>query len=252
MSEEIHSCRDVDEQLAAYVDGEQPDALQTSVDEHLRECPSCRAHADGERAARDLLRTHRERLRTAAPAGLQARCEEATRALAPARQRSAMHAWVPLSLAATLILAVGAVFVFGLNDRVEALAAGMVLDHAKCFKIAAAAGKADAVSDEALWQEKQGWAIRVPPSSDEQQLTLIDVRRCLTADGWSAHLMYQWRGQPLSVYVLPKMVGSAGPSETLGHETAIWAAGGRTYAVLADGRPPGFEGIVSYMKVHAQ
>lgn len=251
MSDEIHSCRDVDDQLAAYIDGEQTEALQTAVDEHLRACPECRGHAERERAARDLVRTHRTSLRTAAPAGLQARCEEATRTVS-GRPRSPLRAWVPLSLAATLILAVGAVFVFGLNDRVEALATGMVLDHAKCFKIAPTAGKGDAESDEALWREKQGWTIRVPPSSDDQQLTLIDVRRCLTADGWSAHLMYRWRGQPLSVYVLPKTVGSAGPSETLGVETAIWANDGRTYAVLADGRPAGFEDIVSYMKVHAQ
>lgn len=251
MSEEIRSCQDVDDQLAAYIDGEQTDAVQKSVDEHLRGCPSCRAHADRERAARDLLRTHRDRLRTAAPVGLQTRCEEASRILV-ARKRSPMRAWVPLSLAATLILAVGAVFVFGVNDRVEALAAGMVLDHTKCFKITPAAGKNDAASDEALWQEKQGWTIKVPPSSDEQELTLVDVRRCLTAGGWSAHLMYQWHGHPLSVYVLPKTVGTEGPAETLGVETTIWAAGGRTYAVLADGRPPGFDGIVSYMKVHAQ
>jgi hypothetical protein len=41
---------------------------------------------------------------------------------------------VPLSLAATLLLAVGGVFIFGLNDRVEALAASLAIDHVKCFK----------------------------------------------------------------------------------------------------------------------
>ena len=246
----IHSCRDVDEQLAAYVDGEQAADARRATDAHLAACPSCRGNADRERTARELIRAHRDQLRISAPAGLQTRCETASRP--PVRTRSGIRTWVPLSLAATLLLAIGGVFVFGLNDRVEALAAGLVLDHSKCFKIAPAAGKDDAALDEALWSKNQGWAITVPRSSDDEQLTLVDVRRCLTADGWSAHLMYRWREQSLSVYVVPKVVGDAAPSEKLGHETAIWADNGRTYAVVADGRPAEFDEIVSYMKVHAK
>lgn len=249
---DIRSCREVDEQLAAYIDGEQSADVRTSMDAHLAACPPCRGNAEAERTARDLIRTHRHQLRTAAPPALHARCERASRTPPPASARPAFRGWVPLSLAATLLLAIGGVFVFGLNDRVEALATGLVLDHSKCFKIAPAAGSDDAAVDAALWEKNQGWVITVPPSSSDQQLTLVDVRRCLTADGWSAHLMYLWRGKPLSVYVVPKVVGSAAPSEKLGHETEIWADNGRTYAVLADGRPPGFEEIVSYMRDHAK
>ena len=46
--------------------------------------------------------------------------------------------WAPLSLAATLVLAVAGVFVFGLNNRVEALAASLAVDHVKCFKVSGA------------------------------------------------------------------------------------------------------------------
>lgn len=252
MSEDFRSCREVDEQLAAYVDGELAGGVRRSMDAHLAACPSCRGNAERERTARELIRVHRDQLRTTAPAALQARCETALHPQRPAATRWAVRTWVPLSLAATLLLAVGGVFVFGLNDRVEALAAGLVLDHSKCFKISPAAGKDDAALDEALWSQNQGWTITVPRSSDDEQLTLVDVRRCLTADGWSAHLMYRWRGHPLSVYVVPKVVGNAAPSETLGHETAIWADNGRTYALVGDGWPPGFEEMVSYMKVHAK
>lgn len=252
MPDAIRSCREVDEQLAAYVDGEQAADTRRSMDAHLAACPSCRDHADHERTARELIRTHRGQLRTTAPAGLQARCETASRPAASAARRPAIRIWIPLSLAATLLLAVAGVFVLGLNDRVEALADGLVLDHSKCFNIAPSPGKDDAALDEAVWSKNQGWTITVPRSSDDEELTLIDVRRCLTADGWSAHLMYRWHGRPLSVYVVPKEVGNAAPSEKLGHETAIWAENGRTYAVLADGRPPGFDEIVSYMKVHAK
>jgi anti-sigma factor RsiW len=252
MPEDIRSCREVDDQLAVYIDGEQSAGARQSIDAHLAACPSCRVHAERERTARDLMRARRDRLRPPAPSSLHARCSGAASEAQPSASRSAIRTWVPLSLAATLLLAIGGVFVFGLNDRVEALAAGLVLDHSKCFRIAPADGKDDAAVDEELWRRNQGWTITVPRSSEAEQLTLVDVRKCLTADGWSAHLMYQWRGQPLSVYVVPKTVGSAAASEKLGHETEIWAGNGRTYAVLTDGRPPGFDEIVSYMKVHAR
>ena len=249
---EIQSCREVDEQLAAYIDGEQPGGVRRSMDAHLAGCPSCRGNAERERTARQLIRAHRGVLRTTAPAALQARCETVSRSQPSVGTIRRVRAWVPLSVAATLLLAIGGVFVFGLNDRVEALAAGLALDHGKCFRIAPQAGKDDAAADEALWREHQGWAITVPRSSEAEELTLVDVRRCLTADGWSAHLMYRWRGQSLSVYVVPKVVGSAAALETLGCETSMWSENGRTYAVLAEGRPPGFEQIVSYMKGHAR
>ena len=51
---------------------------------------------------------------------------------------------MPLSLAATLVLAVAGVFVFGLNNRVEALAASLAVDHVKCFKCRRNAAHADA------------------------------------------------------------------------------------------------------------
>ena len=48
------------------------------------------------------------------------------------------------------------------------------------------------------------------------------------------------------------LVGRDRVMDKLGHETAIWSGGGRTYAVLADGRPPDFDHIVSYVKAHAK
>ena len=39
---------------------------------------------------------------------------------------------VPLAAAATIVLAVAAVFGFGLNNKVQALAFQMTIDHVKC------------------------------------------------------------------------------------------------------------------------
>jgi hypothetical protein len=83
-------------------------------------------------------------------------------------------------------------------------------------------------------------------------LKLVDVRRCLSSEGRVAHLMYMWRGEPLSVYVLPRALGRARTMDSMGHQTAIWSAHGRTYVVLATGHPQDFDRIVGYVKAHAE
>ena len=112
---------------------------------------------------------------------------------APSRVRR----WLPLSLAATLLLAVAAVFLFGLNQSVQALAAGLTLDHVNCFKGAAPAPRAvvDAHAAAVSWQRSQGWSLTVPETAPAEDLRLVDVRRCLSPEGRVAHLMYLWRGR---------------------------------------------------------
>ena len=163
--------------------------------------------------------------------------------------------WMPLSLAASLVLAIAGVFVFGLNDRVEALAASLAIDHVKCFKVDGTSPHTEPAAAEIRWQQDQGWPIVVPASAPAHQLTLVNVRRCFTTDGRSAHLMYSWRGAPLSVYVLQEPDGNAGHDrivDKMGHETIIWCARGRTYAVVAQGHPRDLSQVVDYMKAHVQ
>jgi hypothetical protein len=67
--------------------------------------------------------------------------------------------------------------------------------------------------------------------------------------------MYRWRGQPLSVYVLPsaRHAGQTGDVVTrFGHEAVLWTEGGRTYVVLARGRPGELDGVVGYVKANAR
>lgn len=259
MAEDIRTCRDAEEHLAPYVDGEETLAVRVSVASHLAACPPCRELADAGRSARDLVVEHRAELRTAAPAELRARCaalQSSAFAKASARQArtssSIIRRWAPLSLAATLVLAVAGVFLFGLNDRVEALAASLAIDHVKCFKVGGRSSHAEASVAERDWQQDQGWPIVVPQSEPAQQLTLVDVRRCFSTDGRAAHMMYTWRGAPLSLYVLQENAGADRVVEKMGHEAVIWCANKRTYAVIADGHPQDLTRIVDYMKAHAR
>jgi anti-sigma factor (TIGR02949 family) len=256
MADEKKTCRELEEHFAPYVDGEETPAARRAVEAHLAACPPCHERVDAERAARDVIHAHRDALHAAAPAELRARCA-ALQSSAANRQSpmARVRRWMPLSLAASLVLAIAGVFVFGLNDRVEALAASLAIDHVKCFKVDGTSPHTEPAAAEGRWQKDQGWPIVVAPSAPGEQLTLINVRRCFTTDGRSAHLMYTWRGVPLSVYVLAEPDGNAGRDRMLskmGHDTVIWCARGRTYAIVADGHPQDLSQVVDYMKAHVQ
>lgn len=263
MADDIKNCRELDEHLAPYVDGEETPAARRSIEAHLAGCPPCHDHAAAERAARDLVAEHRDDLRVEAPGALRARCAALSApADAIAGRAGDRHAtvwtvrrWVPLSLAASLVLAVAGVFLFGLNDRVEALAASLAVDHMKCFKMPDNPAHAEPAVAERDWQQDQGWPIVVPPSEPALQLKLVDVRRCFSSDGRAAHMLYTCRGVPVSLYVSQEPDGNAGRDrvvDKLGHEAVIWCANRRTYAVVAAGGQKDLSRVVEYMKAHVR
>jgi len=256
MADEIKKCGDLDERLAPFVDGEDTPDDRARVAAHLADCPPCLHQVDAERSARDIVREHRDALSAHAPEALRARCTAALgggSSSAFRRPASVLRKWAPLSLAATLVLAVAGVFVFGLNNRVEALAASLAVDHVKCFKVSGAEARTDAVTAAQKWQQDNGWAVAVPPADPAEQLQLLDVRRCFSTDGRAAHMMYTWRGAPLSLYVLPEDIGRDQVVRKMGHDAVIWCANRRTYAVVADGQSPeDLTRVVAYMKANAK
>jgi anti-sigma factor RsiW len=143
---------------------------------------------------------------------------------------------------------------FGLNDRVEALATSLAIDHVKCFKTVKTdpAAPADPAAVAIKWKQDQGWPITVPQTEASEQLKLLAVRRCYSTEGRAAHLMYNWRGAPLSLYVLQENAGQNRVCEHMGREAVIWCANGRTYAVVADGRPQDLSHIVDYLKTRVE
>ncbi|MEP6919327.1 MAG: hypothetical protein ABJC89_27035, partial [Acidobacteriota bacterium] len=164
--------------------------------------------------------------------------------------------WLPLSLAATLLLAVAGAFVYGLNDSVEALTAQLAIDHVRCFQVAPERlTHVDPVTAGRQWSADHGWALRVPPSSAARQLELLGVRRCLVTEGGVAHVLYKWRGEPLSLFIVPRTIRGArevrGVTERFGHEALIWPDGDRTYVVVARGHPQDLQGLGAYIKANA-
>ena len=153
----MDDCRELEQVLSAYVDGEAAGGDCHRVRSHIENCGVCRERVAGEQAAREALRSRRNTLRACAPDALKARCAaHATTGarvpapvFAPSRPRtdtrprtgavpptpSFVRRWAPLSLAATVLLAVAAVFGLGLNDRVQALAFQTTLDHMTCSRL---------------------------------------------------------------------------------------------------------------------
>jgi anti-sigma factor RsiW len=249
-------CQELEPLFAAYVDGEIAPDRRATVEAHLDRCAPCRALVTGERAVRDAIGARRERLRGCASEPLRARCA-AQRAAASVRGGVAvLPGWrtlVPLSLAATVVLAIGGVFLYSAINQVEALAAQLAVDHMKCAQIGAA--PIDPATAAAQWASTYGWPLGVPPSAPDRQLEFVTVRRCLVTEGRTAHLMYTWRGRPLSVFVVPTALDAAQTQhlvETFGHEAVIWSAGGRTYVVMARGRPDEMEPVVTYVRANAR
>src|SRR5262245_39126078 len=108
-------CREIELLFASYVDGEAVHADCASIEAHLRSCPSCRTKVTCERTVREALAKRRENLRALAPEHLRRRCEAhlSSAAAPPLRAESTTRrAWVPLSMAATLVLALSGVFLY--------------------------------------------------------------------------------------------------------------------------------------------
>ncbi len=250
IEETMKNCREVELLIALYVDGEAAPDDRAAVAEHIAACGCCRDDVSAQRAARDVVQARRGELRNCASHQLRARC--AAHAQVPSGSSRKAFGRLPIAAAATIVLAVGTVFGLGLNNRVQALALQMTLDHVKCARFNNSSTVADPVAAAQLWTAKFGWPLTVPPSSEPTGLELRAVRRCGVTDGRVAHLIYQWRGEPLSVYVLPsKALEGSAQVERFGHDSVMWTQNGRTYVVLAGtSRRPELDSVVQYVRAN--
>jgi len=255
----MSNCRELDAQFAPYADGDAAPGDRAAVEAHLERCPPCRDRVAIQRSVRDVMAARRSTLRPGASEHLRARCAEHARAAAQppsAARRIISQRWVPLSLAATLVLAIAGTFIYGINDSVEALATQATLDHMGCFQLAPERLEhADASAAARDWAAKQGWAIEIPASSSASDLELLGVRRCTMGSGRVAHVLYKWHGQPLSVFVVPHSFRGLQEQrelvENFGHEAVVWSGTGRTYVLLAKAQPSELTPVVRYVRANA-
>src|SRR6478672_7959640 len=114
----MSKCRELDALFAPYADGDVASGDRASVEAHLERCPPCRTRVAIQRSVRGAIVARRPTLQPGAPEQLRARCAEYSRALPrpSVASRLTSRRWVPLSVAATLLIAIAGALLFVVND----------------------------------------------------------------------------------------------------------------------------------------
>ena len=220
---------------------------------NLDDCAHCRERVDAERTARQIVRSQASTLVRPAPAVLRARCVGAVPSPGtPARWTGVgerVRRWVPLSLAATVLLAVAGVFMAGQQERLEAsFAAQLAIDHEKCFaEFGPGQPRLDAAEAEARLAVDYGYDVSVPASSDREQIDLVDVRSCDYDGGRMAHLLYEVEGRPVSVFVDPEAWHAERSLEVVGQQTRFWSDDEAAYVLVCENAAD-MDKVAAYMQ----
>lgn len=219
-----HECESISPLLAALVDDELTPDARRSVQAHLLTCPACRTEARRQRDVRALLQARASALHEAAPDALRGRIRPS--APLPVRRR----AWA-LPLAASLLIGIIGLGAFAPSGAL--LAAELALDHLKCRLLATDQHDPSPAALARRWQAERGWAIDVPPGDAAAGITLAGLRHCMFHGGSIAHLLYDYRGRRVSLYVIPERQGSTALA-IMGLDTVTWTAGDRLIGLVAD------------------
>jgi hypothetical protein len=251
-------CRDIEHNLAAYVDGECAAPERSTIDAHLNACAPCRMRVTAERAAHELLQARRDSLRVCAPDRLRRRCAGHRITGRRVPTGAAHRPWLSFSLAATIAFAAVVVFFFGWGSSAETYAAQLAADHIKCFQFPPHPVARDATAIGRAWEAAHGWPLKLAVDNEDERLHFVGLRRCGSTKGRVAHLLYRWREEPLSVYVLNRTLdadaharhdGEPYPSSVkLGERAVIWSERGRTYAIVARRSPQELEQIARLVR----
>ena len=182
----MKSCRDVDALMTPYVDGELTATEASTLDAHLAVCPQCRDRASTEKVVRQVVQSKAAVLGESASPGLRARCIAVTPPKRSERDAGGtaregwrrLVGWAPLSMAAAVVLAVGAVLVLGQNkEREAAFVAQLAIDHDRCFRqLDDLVPEFDSREAARVLAGDHGLDIGVPDESAD--LDLLDVRQC--------------------------------------------------------------------------
>jgi anti-sigma factor RsiW len=238
------NCQSIDPLVTPYVDDELAGGELAIIEQHLKDCPPCYARVAAEQAVRALIRTRKSALRNqSAPATLRAACARLNAGGAAgadaARPSMAPRPWrarlAPFALAASLVVIVGGAFLYRLTDRsARVMAAELTADHMKCFAVNNLLRTNQSASVvESSMAATFDWQARLPEQPERAGLELVGARPCLYAEGRVAHIMYRYRGRPVSVFMLPNMVRPEALTRVMGHECAIWSLGDRTFVLIA-------------------
>jgi anti-sigma factor RsiW len=241
-------CREIHRLTTPYVDAEASANELAAVERHLRRCPACQRRVAAERAARETLKRH---CRSAlvegppAPEALRAKLANLPAGTVAVRTSRWRQTAVAAAVVAACTVSVMAIFT---QTSATVLAAQLVADHVKCFFTTADRGTLDPVQVGDRLKTQYGFNVPVPGSSAAIGLRLVGARRCLSGDGRTAHLLYSWNGESISLYVIPDDNRRSADVHMMGHDERIWSRHNRTYVLVSPETARDVTPVVSYLQ----
>jgi anti-sigma factor RsiW len=275
----MSNCTSIDPLVTPYVDGELSAADRTRVDEHLHRCAPCYMRVAAECAVRELMRARKTGLTgDRASASLRANCSRLVGQPSPGREAQSaaglraprswaagesLRTWwrepwrtrvVPIALTASLVLLVSGAFLYQATQHSsQLLAAELAADHVKCFAANSLLRTQETpAAVESSMAAAFDWQLHLPEQFAAAGLELVGARRCLYGEGRIAHLMYRDQGRPLSIFMLPKSLRPEEVVEVLGHQSAIWSSGDRTFVLVTRGSRDEVQQMASFVKAALQ
>ena len=162
------------------------------------------------------------------------------------------------SASATVLLAVGGVFIAGQQERLEAaFAAQLAIDHEKCFtEFGTGHPPLDAAAAEDHLATVHGVDVVVPVGDGQEQVALVDARSCEYDGGRMAHLLYEVEGRQVSLFVVPDGSHAERSIEVVGHQARLWSAADVGYVLVGDvggaGDTAVMDKVAAYMRAYGR
>jgi anti-sigma factor RsiW len=241
-------CREIHRLTTPYVDAEASANELAAVERHLRRCPACQRRIAAERAARETLKRHCRSTLVEGPPAPEALRAKLTNLPAETVALRASR-WRQVAVAAVLVLActAGVMAIFA-QSSATVLAAQLAADHMKCFFTTADRGTLDPVQVGDRLKSRYGFDVPVPASSPAIGLRLVGARRCLSSGGRTAHLLYSWDGESISLYVIPGDTRPSADVHVMGHDERIWSRHNRTYVLVSQETARDLTPVVGYLQ----
>jgi anti-sigma factor RsiW len=241
-------CREIHRLTTPYVDAEASANELAAVERHLRRCPACQRRVAAERAARETLKRHCRSALVEGPPAPEALRAKLTHLLAGTVAVRASR-WRRTAAAAALVAActVSVMAIFT-QSSATVLAAQLAADHVKCFFASTDRGTLDPAQVGDHLRTRYGFDVPVPASSPAIGLRLVGARRCLSGDGRTAHLLYSWNGESISLYVIPDDNRPSADVHVMGHDERIWSRHNRTYVLVSAETARDLTPVVGYLE----
>ncbi len=207
-------CGEIKRFAHAYIDGEFDASERALLEEHLTQCPSCREDVQGLAAFQRAL----QKRAAQPPMSSEAKSRLLGRVRSQLQQPARKRFQFPLAAAASLVVLLGAFFLYQGWQAPDQLA--QIVDESIAAHEASLPPEAKGSNEEIQgYLARHGELIAEPPLKESDKTRLVGVR--LTRIGKSKALLYRYlhQGRDISVVQLPKRLPASGDLPRPGQDT---------------------------------